>query len=317
MKQVAQRQSPVAGTLVGIITYNPDLTVLQLLLERVSGGNSDVLVYDNASKNVKSIVTLCGGVPGCSVVSGEENIGISGAANAIFETAASESKEFVLLFDQDSIPEVGYSEILVAAYRKLRRQGVNVAALGGLQTCRFTNYDQPFVQFGKWRARKILPERCGDPIPADFLITSGTLISTQSLKKIGGYDSQLFIDNVDVEWCSRAIALSYRIFGVPGAKFTHTVGENRATFFGVQLAKQHSPARTFYIYRNILILSQRAYVSTAWKINATVRAFLKMLFLAFFDRARIAHLKAIFAAVRHERLKKTLTEVRSQAVVEL
>lgn len=309
--------SPASGTLIGVITYNPDLSILKALLERVAMQESEVIVYDNASENLNSIIKLCKKFQGCSVVAGERNIGISGAANAIFGMAVSTGKEFVLLFDQDSIPDIDYTQILIAAYRKLSSQGVNVAALGGVQTCRFTDDSQPFVQLGKWKPRKIFPHARLGSVPVDFLITSGTLMPTKSLKIIGGYDNQLFIDSVDVEWCSRALALGLKIFGVLEAKFTHTIGEDRATLLGVQLAKLHSPARTFYIYRNILILSQREYVSSAWKINAIIRASLKILFLVFFDRARIAHVKAVFAALRYERVKKTLADVSSEALVGL
>lgn len=314
---MAINRSPASGTLIGVITHNPDLSVLKALLERIAEQNSDVVVYDNASKNLKSIVVLCEKFSCCSVVSSEVNIGISGAANAIFAMAIAASKEFVLLFDQDSIPDIDYVRALINSYRSLYDQGGNIAALGGVQTCRFTNSVQPFIQLGKWKPKKILPEAHSSPVPVDFLITSGTLIPVKSLTKIGGYDNELFIDSVDVEWCSRAIGLGFKLVGVFDAKFSHAVGEDRATFLGFPLAKLHAPTRTFYIYRNILILSKRAYVSNAWKINAVVRASLKILFLAIYDKARFEHLKAVFTALRYEKERKTLVKVNSEALMEL
>ncbi|MCA0901398.1 glycosyltransferase family 2 protein [Microbulbifer agarilyticus] len=310
-------QIPATGTLIGIVTYNPDLSVFEALLERVSGQDCDVVVYDNASDNLDSIIGMSERNLSCSVVAGQANIGISGAANAIFGIAVQRNKEFVLLFDQDSIPSKSYAKTLISAYRELCGQGVNVAALGGIHTCRFTNQSQPLIQFGKWKPTKLLPEECEGSVPVDFLITSGTLIPVQSLKKIGGYDDQLFIDSVDLEWCSRALALGFQLFGVVDAKFTHEIGEGRSTIMGLPLVKTHSPIRTFYINRNILILSKREYVSMSWKINVILRASLKILFFVFFDKARYEHLKAIVAAARYQKNRKTLAEVNSEAVAGL
>ena len=317
MKKMVMPKVPATGTLVGIITYNPDISVLAALLVRASRQDCELVVYDNASDNSNSIVRLIERFPGCSVVVGPANIGIAGAANAIFRMAVQNNKEFVLLFDQDSIPAVNYLQALIATYRELSAQGANVAALGGVYTCRFTNRSQPFIKFGKWKPKKLFPGGGRRGVPVDFLITSGTLIPTQSLKIIGGYDNQLFIDSVDLEWCSRAIGLGFQVFGVAEAKFTHEIGEGRSTILGIPLVKNHSPVRTFYINRNIYILSKRDYVSKAWKINAIFRSSLKILFLVLFDRARLEHLTAIIAALSYKKNKKTLAEVSAEALAGL
>lgn len=311
------RHRVTTGTLIGIITYNPDISLLKTLLERVAIQGSEVVVYDNASENIKSIVVVCEKFPCCSIISNKVNIGISGAANAIFRKSVAENKEFVLLFDQDSIPEIDYTEKLISAYRKMDVNGLSIAALGGVQICRFTNDVQPFIQLGKWKPKKVLPEVESNTVAADFLITSGTLMPTKSLKEIGGYDNELFIDSVDVEWCSRAIALGFKIYGVLEARFSHAIGENRAAVLGFPLVKLHAPVRTFYIYRNILILLRRRYVSNSWKANAVVRASLKILFLTIYDKARFEHLKAVLAALRYEKKKKSLGKVNSEALAGL
>jgi rhamnosyltransferase len=41
-----------------------------------------------------------------------------------------------------------------------------------------------------------------DPVESDFIIASDSLIPLGIMKKVGGFKEDLFIDLVDVEWCS-------------------------------------------------------------------------------------------------------------------
>ncbi|GMG88733.1 glycosyltransferase family 2 protein [Biformimicrobium ophioploci] len=302
---------PVAATLAGIITFNPEEKTLGALLERLALDDCDIVVFDNGSSNLDAIRACCSRINGCALIESAQNVGVSGAGNELFRIAIDQGRQYVVLFDQDSIPGEGYCKRLAEVIGQ--PSNTDVAGVGGAQLCRYTDKLQPFIRFSSWGVSKKNPDSAGGPVEADFLITSGTLISISHLKDLGGFDQDLFIDNVDVEWCARALVQDYRLLGVPSVQFTHAIGEGHSRLAGISLAKVHSPFRTFYIWRNVLSLLRRNYIHRAWKINACVRMVLKLVFLFFVSSDRMVHLKAAIRGVREMQQKKSLSDVRSQA----
>ena len=61
-------------------------------------------------------------------------------------------------------------------------------------------------------------------IECEFLIASGSLIPLAAWDAVGGMEEALFIDQVDIEWCQRAIARGYGIFGAEQAVLEHKIG---------------------------------------------------------------------------------------------
>lgn len=297
----------LSSTLAGIVTFNPCTSILSSLLRQLCCDECDVVVFDNGSENLTDILDLTQDFPSCRVVKSTRNLGISGAGNEIFKLAIRENKKFVILFDQDSIPESRYCADLVRIFGQYENE--RVAAIGGMQICRFTMRAQPFLQFSRWRIRKIDPTKILGELKVDFLITSGTLVSVESLREIGGFEDELFIDNVDVEWCFRALAKKYELLGVADTQFSHTIGEGRARFAGFNIAKKHSNFRTYYIWRNVLTLLKRDYVPVIWKINASMRIFVKMGFVLLSSSEGLKHMSAAIRGVRASLPVKTLQSV--------
>jgi len=68
---------------------------------------------------------------------------------------------------------------------------------------------------------------------------------------VGLMDEDLFIDHVDSEWCFRAKAKGFQLFGVGGAAMTHALGERRKEiwFLRRRIVTLHKPFRYYYIFR--------------------------------------------------------------------
>ncbi|GAB2503001.1 glycosyltransferase family 2 protein [Microbulbifer agarilyticus] len=296
-------------TLAGVITFHPDLPTLKSLLSRLYEDECEVVVVDNGSDNISEIRTLCQESDHCELIVNQENRGISGAGNQIFRLAVDRQHEFVVLFDQDSIPQQNYCSDLNTIFQQYRER--RVAAISGRQFCRFTQRHQPFIRFSRWRVHKYSSFEGVDVIDAHFLITSGALVSVSCLKDIGGLEDELFIDNVDVEWCFRALAKGYRLLGVATSQFSHAIGEGRSLCLGVPIVKKHSSSRTYYVWRNVLSLLVRDYVPIVWKINAFIRMLLKLVFLIFTSSERFKHLSATLRGVRERLPRKTLDSAKS------
>ena len=260
-----------------VVTYQPAQEVLGRLLEALVLQVSAVVIVDNGShvdlaawhleRNANSVELLLLG----------ENRGIAAAQNVGIEWARTRGAEFVLLMDQDSIPEPEMVDRLCVNYRDLVEQGVSVAALGP----RYRDSDKgvlsKFVKTGFLGFTLLDCDPEQPVVEADFLISSGALLPLSVVRTVGLMDEALFIDHVDTEWCFRAKAQGLRLFGVCSAVMTHTLGEQRkgAWFLRRRVVPFHNPFRYYYIYRNSTRLYFRSYMPLDWKL-ADISRCLKM-----------------------------------------
>jgi rhamnosyltransferase len=136
-------------------------------------------------------------------------------------------------------------------------------------------------------------------IECDHLITSGTLIPLSSLERVGGLDEGLFVDNVDTEWCFRAISKGYKLFGVCSARMSHAVGDAlRETW--VPYSDEvviHPPIRLYYIIRNHLLLYGRASTPARWTIQDAPRLVFKAALFTTSISPRLKNLSMIVKGV--------------------
>ena len=158
------------------------------------------------------------------------NIGLAAAQNVGIAWAREHGHSHVLLLDQDSVPEPGMVDSLLAALDGLAPQ--HPAAVGPVFRDPREHRVAPFVRVGFPMSKKVWCSDDGAPVECDFLISSGTLIPLAVLERVGAMDDALFIDNVDLEWSFRARARGYRLFGVCTAAMEHRLGDARTPILG-------------------------------------------------------------------------------------
>ena len=89
------------------------------------------------------------------------------------------------------------------------------------------------------------------------IITSGNIVSVKNALAIGGYDEDLFIDEVDSDFCFRGIKAGYEIYtNVSGIYLLHSLGNpSYHKYFGhVTKVQNHNKIRKYYIFRNRLVV---------------------------------------------------------------
>ena len=67
----------------GVVTYNPDIKILQKNLQALSPQVQDVFVVDNGSDNIHDIENLIGGFNNLTIFSNPKNLGIAQALNKL------------------------------------------------------------------------------------------------------------------------------------------------------------------------------------------------------------------------------------------
>jgi rhamnosyltransferase len=269
-----------------IVTYEPELAALLHLIKALQDQVRSIIVVDNASSNLDLWQPLL--PPGATrIVQLLSNEGIAAALNRGFEAAEADCElQFCAIFDQDSEPSADMIVKLESHHDRLAARGP-IAQIGPYFFEHNRGYYLPFIEFQYGFPRRKRDPGNGTWTTADYLISSGALISIAALKAIGYMDETLFIDYVDIEWGLRARAAGFQSYGAFDVRMEHTIGEAALSVAGVRLAV-HKPLRRYYYYRNALLLCGRSYISLSWKINEICRLGIKFFIFSMLSKRRAA-----------------------------
>jgi rhamnosyltransferase len=294
-------QRSVASKVASVtVAYNPEAKRFAAQLETLLVQVDRVIVVDNGSCPPARKVVEAAIAERVVWILEATNQGIAAALNHGIDAARLEQHDLVLCMDHDSIPEQGMVERLTATLIELERSGKRVAAVGPKIVDRRAVSEFPFVRLGWLRNQKI---RCSDgcaPVWCDFLITSGSLarVVTFTAHEVGVLDESLFIDSVDMEWCYRARARGYALYGICEATLDHRLGDDRRLVWpGVWLVV-HSPLRLYYMTRNRIALYRRGYIPLKWKLKDVLRMCAKLISILIFVAPRRRYLAMSMLAAR-------------------
>ncbi|QIB66161.1 glycosyltransferase family 2 protein [Kineobactrum salinum] len=260
-----------------VVTYHPKSDELAPLLERLLLQTDRVILVDNTPGHENpGLAALClesSAPKRCVTIRFGENLGIAKALNEGCERAKSLGTEFVLLSDQDSLPNTDMVAKLIECYQACAQQYGNVAAVGPTYTDIHTELTYPF-QIQKpgdiFYSHAVADE--SQPYLETFsLITSGTLVPMSALLQVGPMREDLFIDQVDIEWGMRARHLGFRLMGCGSARMYQRMGENsvRVWYFGWRNESLYSPLRLYYRLRNFVALLKDPKISWRWKVRSS------------------------------------------------
>lgn len=286
------------GVCAVVVSHYPALELLATLLSALEAQVGRVVVVDNATPG-SAVRELCEVHHHVELLPLPENLGVAAALNAgIAHARAMPRISHVLLMDQDSVPEAGMVTALKAALARLSTDA-KAAAVGPRFWDPREDADAPFVRIRFPFNHRL---RCAgdcDAVACDFLITSGSLIPLAVLDEVGGMDDELFIDNVDLEWCFRAVDKGYALFGVCGARMRHHHGTERHRVPGLPRGiVVHQPRRLFYMMRNRVLLYRRAYTPKHWIAQDVPRVLVKLLLFSVLIGPRWRNLRAMLAGLR-------------------
>ena len=264
-------------------------------------------VDNNSQPDLPQIEKIQRQLPHCTVLLNQANIGLSKALNRGIEQALTEEFDWLLLFDQDSRPAPEMLQRLLSVREQMQNQDQagKIAAVGPAIYDQRLQKPLPFARFRYSGVKKFLPDiEHHELIETDMLITSGCLLSAQVIRDVGMMDERLFIDNIDMEWCFRAKAKGYRLFGVTDAVLYHCLGDHiRSLPYIDKAVLIHGPERQYHIMRNRLLLYWRSYVPLAWKFADFPHLLFKLSYFPLFVAPRWKNLqmllKGLWAGIRN------------------
>ena len=212
-----------------VIWYNPDIRMVKNI-KSYSMYVYKTLIIDNSFEDNSSYVENMGNIEYFPL---NKNIGIAAAFNLGYARAEELGADWVLTMDQDS----SFSESHVKEYLDpcaTHFKHYNVAVYG-------PNFEEPVKS---------------DLIDCNSVISSGSLVSLAAHKIISGYNEDLFIDQVDHEYCCRLKKLGYRILCVGYISMEHTIGFplTKKRFGRNFISYNHDAVRKYYMTRNLLYM---------------------------------------------------------------
>lgn len=241
-----------------VILYNPDSSVFDNIKSYIEELDR-LYVFDNSESLDKSVTEKIQELPRVQYISFHENKGISFALNTALQL--SKAYQFLLTMDQDSKFYPGmmqkYKNIIETKY-------------SNDDTAAMFCVNQDGVEQGKSEVECV-----------DRAITSGSILNVEIANKIGGFDENLFIDEVDNEFCYRAQSYGYKILSFTKIQMIHHLGDPiPCSLFGIRFkALNHNKIRKYYMVRNSVYVMKKYPKASGHCLLELTKIFIKLVFL--------------------------------------
>jgi len=274
-----------------IVSYKPNMLLLEECIHSLKNQLAKIVIVDNTPgkcEKLQRFKTL----PNVEVIYLGDNYGIAYAQNVGIKKALNEKADYILLSDQDTVYPPDFVKKMLECFTEEK-----VAAAGPLYLDMTTGLIQPFVKKGLIGFRKTYPKSGKHEVLQ--LIASGTIMKTQYLDDIGLFNSDLFIDWVDLEWCWRAVKKGYKIIGNADVIINHKLGD-KAINLGFKILSQRSPLRQYYITRNAIHLALRCNsIGVFHRITLFLKSFRYILGFSIFMKPHTKNLRYTLKGFYH------------------
>lgn len=261
----------------GIVTYNPDITLLKKNLNGILKQVDEVVIVDNGSNNIEDLVCLLEEYRVDKILN-QENEGIARALNQIMEWFEKKTFAWVLTLDQDTI----CPDNLVFSLKQYVAEDIGIVAPA------FYNRD----------AERVVKKNPSPVEQVEWAITSASLTNVAAWKKINGFDEKLFIDGVDIDFGIRLNKNGYRVVKLNTICISHKIGDSFVRqFWGRQvLVQNHNAFRKYYMSRNTIILAKK-HLGKKGVFFAYLKVVKLFLLVVLFEKQKNKKIKAIACGI--------------------
>ena len=224
-----------------VILYNPKKEDIANILTYVNKVKK-VYIFDNTEG--KSNENLFQNFQNVSYFWDNENKGIAIRLNEACEKAIADNFNYLLTMDQDSsFLEENIDQYFTDVLNFKEKEKVAV--------------------YGLEYSKNDINATTENYIEVDHLITSASVMNLKVYNEIGGFDENLFIDGVDIDYCYSALTKGFKNIKFARNFFNHSLGvqTRRGSVFTLYLYKKnvsvHSSLRVYYMYRNMLYIKNK------------------------------------------------------------
>lgn len=273
-----------------MVLYRPDMKQTLAAAESLAGQVDELCIVDNTPGDSQGAVFAH--LPSVSYIHLGDNRGLAAAQNVGIRHLENHKIDYILFSDQDSLPPADMVARLLKAHRGLESAGIKVAAVGPMPLQRTTGKPT----FDKWNLRFKRNSGGIEVMCMDYIISSGSLMRSATLKLVGPMLESLFIDGIDSEWCWRASHFhNLQSFIIPEITMTHMMGEDKGEHHSIRIP---TPFRVYYQFRNYFRLLSYPHTPTWWKVKNGIKYAVKTIYYPLFMKPRAQFAKRIAAGIR-------------------
>lgn len=218
-----------------VIAFFPNINKLIFNIDTYINHVEQLYIVFNSPVNADVVNRLQGKYSKIQLIINQENIGIAKALNQTAFISLNQGYEWLLTMDQDSYFQ---SDHFFTAFGRSKIQNAAI--------------------FCPTQVSALAPKCENSDISTEDLnvITSGNILNLAIWKTIGGFEEKLFIDEVDNDYCLKAVSSGFKIIRFINIPLIHELGQNKeVTFlFKKYTIITHPPVRAYYIFRNNLYI---------------------------------------------------------------
>lgn len=261
------------------IIYNPDKNVLENINSYINLVKQAVIV-DNSNEETE-ITNKIKSLKNIVYINMDGNKGIAAALNKGLNYLIENDFDYVLTMDQDSIfPNKKYTEIMNMFYKYSKNYSIV-----GLNFNKSSDYKEEITEVKCW-------------------LTSGNFLNLNDYKIVGGFNNDLFIDYVDIDFCYRLYKEGKKVCYLNNYSLLHEIGNPiEIKFFGRKYySMNHNPIRYYYRYRNCFYLYKKD--KKFYKKEYYKEIFINIPKMLIYEKNRKEKIKMIFLGIKDARNEK-------------
>lgn len=254
-----------------VVVYNPDDTIIKNINSYVKYVDSLYIIDNSDTPNLDLIDKILNLSRKCEYISNKGNQGIAYALNKGAELAINNGANWLLTMDQDTSFEGDDCKTLVDTALNTDIKSVAIIAPSHQEDESTMNifYDT-------------------------MAMTSGNLINLEIYKSLNGFDNNLFIDSVDVDYCLKVYANKYLIKRLPNIILSHNLGNTKKyNICGISFSPtNHNYIRRYYITRNRLhVWSKYKEIYPAYITSEKVLTFKEFVKIIMFEENKLKKMR--------------------------
>lgn len=231
----------------------------------VSSTHLAAWVADNGSSD-DSLARVRREFPQVRVVENGVNLGFAGGNNTAINRALDGGAEFVFLLNNDTIVDPAIVDAFLDAAQRMPQAGVFGAKIyyhadpqrlwyaGGF-------WDAKTLSFNERGAGEVDQGQYDQLTETEWVIGCAMFVRADVFRTVGLLEPKFFLNNEEVDFCSRVRRAGYTCAYVPQARLWHKVS--------VSFGGEDSPLKEYFSARNRLLWAQRnAPAGLRWRIYA-------------------------------------------------
>lgn len=271
-------------TVAIIVLFNDDSNSVKANIEKIAKQVDLIYLIDNSSI---SYLNKFSRIENAIYLPQYKNLGIAAAQNIGIKKAIENIADFIFFADPDSeIPENTVEE-LIKKYNIIKKAfsytgGICTSAINETTGYSISLKGNFIKDIKEWNVTEVT-----------YMMNSGSLIPTALFKQVGLMCEELFIDDVDCEWCWRASKKKgLHFFQDNDIIIEHHLGNNSRKV-GNKRRSLAPPMRLFYQFRNYIWLLRMGYAPKQWLKYNGWKYFIKFFYFPIFVHPRLKNFKNI------------------------